>query len=561
MADQSAGTFVALRFEPGNPLLPTLPAPGDPTIGILNVIGVGGQSAVGPFEAVLDDHSAGPSPRILGFGGWYLDTTWMTPNPIDFGNITQDKQRTVTLHNTRRNGVDFTAFDDASLAGFSKLSPGLPVTLEPYSSQEMVVQADAVGPDSFDQEIDTTVDGIISKLRVIGRRVVSFELIPERPIVEVLQFKTDVMISKDGTEQAHSLAVAPRSTVTINVRHLLDVERTTLYNKLFGAQHLLSSVQAWWQSAKITNTLQATDTVIQCDTTAMEIAVESDVSIVLENRSVTQGEVLSFTASSITLAAQVGIVVPALSSVMPLRAGHNPGPADLATYPINVEDMQFKFTLFDYVNTGAVDSAYFETHPVDSLPIIKSPPPFSGETRKGSIVGDIEVIDSVTGVMSLTRSEPLDRPTQEVLAHIDSKADQKAWRDWLHFIRGSWGRFYIATGANDLPISSDFVLGGNSFTTVNMGTDTLIGNQAPRRDLAIEIAGVFYYRRITSVVDGGALETFTLDSIIPGSGNVAPADVRISWLMLSRLVGDVATFRHLYSDVGELRFEIRGVIE
>ena len=63
------------------------------------------------------------------------------------------------------------------------------------------------------------------------------------------------------------------------------------------------------------------------------------------------------------------------------------------------------------------------------------------------------------------------------------------------------------------------------------------------------------------MTDNGVIETVTIDGVIPGTGSVPAADVRVSWLTLSRLVGDVATFRHERLGKAELRFSIRGVIE
>ena len=128
-------------------------------------------------------------------------------------------------------------------------------------------------------------------------------------------------------------------------------------------------------------------------------------------------------------------------------------------------------------------------------------------------------------------------------------------------MRGSWGAFYVPTGTDDLPLFVDFALGGNVFDIVNIGLAALVGNVAPRRDVRITIAGVTYDRRITSVVDNGAFETVTLSAVIPGAGNVTDAEFKCSWLTLSRIVGDTATFKHNRRGNGELRFSVRGVID
>ena len=84
--------------------------------------------------------------------------------------------------------------------------------------------------------------------------------------------------------------------------------------------------------------------------------------------------------------------------------------------------------------------------------------------------------------------------------------------------------------------------------------------RAPREARKRTIEAVAGIRRITRVADAGPNETVTLDSVIPGTGTVPVADVRISWLYLVRIENDTATFNHLRTGNAELRFRVQGVI-
>ena len=303
------------------------------------------------------------------------------------------------------------------------------------------------------------------------------------------------------------------------------------------------------------------DLVIQVDTTAMELAPTDTVSFVLADKSTLTGEVDSITTSSITLANAVGQALPADTFVMPVRFGFMDNRTQVASFPNNAEDIGVSFELIEYDNIGAVDPAYFDAHPVDGLPIPLSPLFFDGQARAGQIQSDALRLDGRTGQIANFRSELLGRPGVQMLVHINSFADQKAWREFLHFVRGSWGRFYVPTGTNDLPLKNSLALGGNVIEIQPMGVTNLLNNVAPRRDVRVTVAGVFYDRRVTLAVDNTTFETLTLNSIIPGGGSVDPADVKIEWLTLVRMVGDSATFRHLTLGTAELRFSVRGVIE
>lgn len=556
MAEFGAASFRHIFSEPGNPEFPVLPD--GIQSGHVIIFGVGaGLSARGPIS---DELRQGAVTGGEGFFDFFLDGIWRSPNPVNFGNITAAKRRIVTLHNTNRTSVTLTAVDIAAIAGLSLISPVLPVTIESFSSVEVELEISNVGDAQFDADVNFTVDGVDLPVRMIGVRVIIFSTFPEKSIQEQLRFLTDIMVSHDGTEQVMSSRLAPRSSVSFSVRHSRDEERTRLYNLLLGAQHLLQGIQLWWQSRELTSPALSANTILQCNTANMEIEVGSTLSVVLPNRTSFEVDVAAFDATTITLSQAVGTDLPNRTNIMPIRFGYGSERARLSTYAVNLEEMRVQFDLIDYENIGAIDMAYFDVHPVDGLPIITHPLYFQGNTRRGGIESDQNRLDSQTGTIATTRSALLSRPQQDVLVHCTSLADQHAWRQFLHFVRGSWGKFYIPTGTNDLPLSSALSLGGNTFVIPNMGVANFINNVQPRADVRVTVAGVHYFRRVNSVVDNGSTETVTLSSVIPGVGPVPIADVFISWLTPSRIVGDVATFTHIMRGESDLRFRTRGII-
>ncbi len=561
MADGAASPFQRIAHTPGNPELPTLPAPGDPVDGLATPFGnIAGVTFGVPQVNILPIGGAGPG-VARGFAQFYLDELGAFPDPVDFKNITANKERTITLHNTNRFTVDVSAVDLSALSGVSLISPGLPVTIESFASQIFTIEADVAGDASFDGlAVFTTTVGTLT-VRVLGRRVIVFDAEPQRGITERITFLSDLMTSDDGTEQAMSLRLAPRSQLKLKMRHSDNTERAIMINRMLGAMHLPMAVQLWYQARKITSAALSTDTVIQCDTASMEIDILGDLSFVLPDRTTIEGEVDSFTASAVTLNQQIGVALPLGTFMMPLKIGVLNRRAQLATYRTSFEDVDVSFEIFEYLDIANVDPAFFATHPVDSLPISLAKLFFDGKVRKGRITSDTDRLDGEMGGIAQARSEPLSRPSQQILVQLNTLADQHAWRRFLHSLRGSWGQFYVPTGTNDLPLDSDFTLGTNTFNVPPIGLTSFVGNVAPRRDVKITIAGVDYYRRITSVIDNVTFETVTLNSVIPGSGSVTPAEFFCSWLTLSRLVGDTATFKHKQIGVSELRFSIRGVID
>jgi hypothetical protein len=560
MATGAAAPWSLIYHAPGNPQLPTLPNPSDPKEGIADGFGyVAGVRSPRVASNVLPRLSAAPG-DALGFALTWLNGIGANLQTLDFGNITAPKQLSLTIHNTNRFAVDVTAIDLSAVSGVTLISPALPVTVPSFDSVVLTFEAALIGDNDFDADAIITTDTQTIVVRMIGRRVIVFNVVPQREITEQVEFLTDAMTADAGNTQAMSLRAAPRSIVSTFVRISDDDDRGRITNLILGAAYLLQAVQLWWQSREVTASALSSDTVIQVDTENMEIEVDGLLSFVLPNGTAIEGTVASYTASAVTLLNQIGTALPIGTSVMPLKLGYMAPTVSLADYPTTVQDMQLRFKLIDYVDIGAVDPAYFDTHPVDGLAIVTHPLYFSGQTRAANITSKQSVLDSKTGDLRQFRSEPIGRPGSNVLVHIESLADQHAWRKFLHWIRGSWRPFYVPTGTNDLPLAAALSLGGNTFDIANQGLTTLVGNQAPRRDVKITAAGVVYYRRITAVADNVATEQITLDSAIPGAGSVPAASVKVEYLHLVRIVGDVATFKHKRRGDADLLFNIRGVI-
>lgn len=122
MADHSIGKFGLLFYNPGNPEFPTLPD-GIDSLHIIEIGRAPGLQIPSPLPDVPSGkHSANKEDN---FADWYLNGIWRQPNPVDFGNITAAKQRTVTVHNTYRTSVQLTAIDVSNIVGLSVISPTL----------------------------------------------------------------------------------------------------------------------------------------------------------------------------------------------------------------------------------------------------------------------------------------------------------------------------------------------------------------------------------------------------------------------------------------------------
>lgn len=570
MADQSATSlFTTLQHNPGNPAFPTLPGSGDPIVGYTTNFGIGAELREPQFTSQFTTQSA-QSYGSGGFGQWFLDQIWVTPAPIDFGDIADDKNVDVTVFSTYKEPVSFTAIN-IPVSGLDitapATSPLFPRTLDSFNDSIFTFTATQAGPQTFDEDLTFTVNGIDFEIRTVGRRVLLLFAEPQNGGTEKLLFATDLMRAKNGTEQAFSLRLAPYSQIQYVLRHdgSLDYQRMLIEALLIGGNPLLPyGMQLWYEAEKITSTAVAADTTVNIDTSYMQIAAGDSFVFTTPNRVNVLGEIDSFTASSITFANPIGTDLPADTYGMPVRYGHLTGPPSLATARFNLQDTVIRLRTEADHDISNIDTNYFDLHASESpsRPIIRKRC-LQGNEARGIIYKETQELDGVTGRVFVTGTEPLGEWLSDVTVHCNSKAEIWAWREFLHYVRGSWGTFYLPSFQNDLPLNERITLGGNTFEIPYMGIEAFFNAAAPYRDLRIQLDdGTYEYKRITDVTDNGnGTETVTVDSVIGSAGFSEIDGTMISFMRLCRIEGDFAEFTHLYLGEAALRFAVRTVKE
>jgi hypothetical protein len=571
MADQSASTlFTSLQHNPGNPVFPTLPGAGDPNVGYLGAWGTGASLLYPFFEDQTDVVQSASGTGKVGFGAWYLDNIWVTPTPLDFGDIPDDKNLSVTLFSSYLEPVTLDSVD-IPVSGLDITAPAgsplFPTSLPSFTDSLFTFTATQAGPQTFDDDITFTVNGVPFEVRTVGRRVLLLFAEPQNGGIEQLVFATDLMRAKNGTEQAFSLRLAPYSQIQYTLRHdgSLDYQRMLIEALLVGGNPLLPyGMQLWYEAEKITSAAGSGASTVNIDTRYMQIEAGNSFVFTTPNRVNVIAEIDSFTDTDITFTQPIGTALPLDTYGMPVRFGHLVGPPQLTTARYNLQDTDIKLRTEEDNDISNVDANYFDFHTVESpaRPIIKKRC-LQGTSSRGLIYRETQELDGVTGRLFVTGTEPLGEWISDVIVHCNSKPEIWAWREFLHYVRGSWGTFYLPSFQNDLPLNERITLGGNTFEIPYMGIEAFFNAAAPYRDLRIQLDdGTFEYKRITDVTDNGnGTETVTVDSVIGSAGFSEIDGTMISFMRLCRIEGDTAQFTHLYLGEARLQFTVRTVKE
>jgi hypothetical protein len=137
-----------------------------------------------------------------------------------------------------------------------------------------------------------------------------------------------------------------------------------------------------------------------------------------------------------------------------------------------------------------------------------------------------------------------------------SEAEVWKWRTFIHYLRGSYGDFYVPTFTDDIPGVT--TAASNVFVAADTDLSLLFGNPPNPRRNAIRLQypdGTILYRFITAVVDNGATEQITVDS------SVVAGNPKISYLQRSRILADTVSFTHNRNDYAVLKFKFRTILK
>lgn len=551
MAEFSGALLDPELYVPGNSAIGAAPDPdAPPRLYEPRLLAVNLDSAAGAIKGV--DYSA----DLLDGGAWFFDRVWLFPRPLDFGSIIGARQIAVNALNAFRAATRTLSAVDLSAvgAGVSLLSPPLPVTMVAQEARDLTFEATSDGPPSFDADAVLVFDHRSVTLRMVGRRLVLFWFPPESEVREVLEWRTAITQREDGTEQRQSLRTTPRQRIRFEVRadDEESAEASELRTLLLAFRPFLFGVPVWFELRQVDAPAALGATVLEVDTRDVDHRADGSV-LVFEpgDRSFFDVGVQAIADDQLTLAQPTPAAVSADALVVPLRFGYITREPQFDEWTQAITDSTIEFETTDNVELAFADqaalAAAFDVHPEDGLPVLADPSPMTGDTLRLAMRSVFTRVDSGIGVAQLLARHPVSDVLASRRARARSLAEIRRWRALLHWIRGSWGAFYLPTFQRDLPVLADFQLDATSITVESTNLAQFLGVREPRRSLMLELPDRRqFFARMTGVVDvGGGAEQISLAQAFGATAEIVPAaDARVSFLELSRVEGDAATIVH-----------------
>jgi hypothetical protein len=355
---------------------------------------------------------------------------------------------------------------------------------------------------------------------------------------EKMEWRTDIIRTRDGTEQRSSIRTDPRLMVSLGYPVLSEKNRYE-FNRLIKQFYEGSiEIPLWQYATRVTATSSSGDSTLSYDFDMSPILVGGKIAVLDRSfRYKGYGVVSSYSSGGVTLTAPIGFTVNSTDHVCPLQSMLI-GDSTVITINSKLSDAGFDGTIY----TGyafEIDSSFSLTM-YDGFPVLDKRPKTGSESN--SILR--EIIDFETGPSDIfIHGDHLDVSFDRVYRYDRYYTDEiKFWRKFLNTVRGSWKPFLVSSWMEDFGVTT---LAQNSSTfTARTGeyVDFDFNIEAFRRIQIEYDDGTYSYHKITGYTDISGGRRFDITPNTPNDAKVA------SFRKISRLLkaylGDTVECRH-----------------
>ncbi|MGE4551799.1 MAG: hypothetical protein AB7D57_01735 [Desulfovibrionaceae bacterium] len=489
-----------------------------------------------------------PGLRASGFSGAacpsyatdLYDRVVLIPPRVDAGFIASDSSRSIEIWNTRDTAATLEAVLNGDAAGMVFDAEAGEVLGARDSALHVLTLLAASGASVLDSGITLTLTGpLVLVLAVTGTRVAVWPLRPLAPMLEALEWRTDVITARSGLEDRVATRIGPRQRLELGFNLRTAGTRARFEALAHTSQDRACGVP-WWPGEREAGAVAAGTLEIALDT-AWPLAeagfVAGGLALVRQDAERWEAvELAAVGAAGLTLARAVendyerATVLPLLRCRMDLEFGRTDLPAGRSTGTA-------AFTTLEPEDPEARGGAGAATETWEGLEIWPQALwcAAAGLERRGA--REAEELDAQTGGVHRVVHSDSAAATLELTLRARTRDEAAGVRRLLHRLAGRLTPFWLATGRLDLTLAEDVAAGGLVLRVVAAGCERLLTSRV-RRALRITLAdGTVIRRRVSAAAANadGKTEDLTVDGALPALG---AAGTKIAWLSLARLDSD-----------------------
>lgn len=481
----------------------------------------------------------------------------VTPRTLDIGNLLSVQTREASVWNAYFTNKALSSITETGTSGLTESGIAAPTIFAPLEERVFYVTVDAKGPATINAQYVFAFPAESPVLGVVGRRVVVFGHAPNwaAPVVEKLNWLTDVMLAHGGVEQRVGLRDAPRRALAYELATLDRHQTNVLETMLLGWQSRLWAVPVWTDRQDLGADLALGSLTIPCITSGYEFAANGLALLWAAHDRHEAVEVASVGASALTLKAATLAAWPAGTRLYPVRLGRMPARQKLLRET-------------GHHLSGAVEFA-FDDNPalatLDSGDLYAGYYVYAGRTNWADpteieFVRQIDELDYETGHAWVDDLSGLAALLKSWHWLFGSRAEIVSFRSWLAARGGRRVPFWSVSQAVDMEVTAAIGASDTAITIRNIGYQRYLNGRADRRHIVIKtLAGVSYYRRITTATELSATsEQLAIDSAL--GVTLQPADIEsVRFMHLTRLETDAVEIEWHHLGVAECSTMLRSL--
>ena len=494
------------------------------------------------------------------YGNLFFDRVHMFPGNPDLGVILSDVSNSFQVMNAHRSQHDTLDSIELAGAGFegtvvtAKLNgeevdvflPRLFNALQSYGFDYVVR---GVGENTIDFTITATAgSGIVPAFSVTGSRTVMFPFLPQKGVTENIEFLSNVLRAKDGSETRTSERTDPRQE--FGMKYLIDQEEPQMFQNaqaiLIGMSGLPLGVGLWHQARKITQDITVGEARIDVDTSDIDFRVGDSAAVWRAWNDVETVTVLTVESDHITTVSPIeGAGTTVNTYVLPIQmcvakdnVSFGRWRNNVAVWDVKWESQQTTLSIADH--TPAYPNTY------QGEPLLDDHHLMTGQLKE-SLRSDMNIDDGKTGIRTYTVTKNI-VPTTRKQWDVQTMADTMALRKFFYWARGMQKSFWYPSNRSDLTALPDTLIGAgeNTMQLTDTGYAARITTEAPYNHIRITLNdGTELLREVLEAVNLPNIQqdTITLDQTF--GVEIPPNTIaQICFLFHARMGQDTAQLTH-----------------
>ena len=372
------------------------------------------------------------------------------------------------------------------------------------------------------------------------------------PIIERLEWKTDVLTAFNGSEQRIALCQTPRRWFEFAI--LLEGEsvRREFEGMLWSWGAKPWALPIWTDATATTASTLSGANSVSVDTATFDFYADG-MAMLLHNNEYELLQVLDVAGDHLTLAQPTARAWSAGTTIIPVRIAYLEPSQQISRFKGDTLYGTVRMMLDD-VNDHPAESAA-DTY--RGYPVLTTPSDWTADLTV-DYMRKMQTVDF--GVGGVYRDDESGQPALLSSHHwtLDSRANIAAFRSFLYARRGRLSAVWLPSFLSDLSLAAPVTDTATQISTEHCKYTDLYNLKRNRRDIRIELTnGTVLYRRITACTEiSSTVEQLTLNAALGVDVGVDDIE-RISFMTFSRLDADAIELAWRWGDLVEAKMNWR----